>query len=201
MIRKNLINCKLFFQKCLTPDGYDDFIRRFNPALERCPSCGALGCCRFHARYERSLVEIEDGSQVCHRIRIMRVRCKSCGHTHAILPDRIVPYRQYSLPFILRVLQLYFTHAMTVERIYEFFEVTHTVLYRWISTFGKHTRLWLGMADAAKTFAQGFLRSLTSADPFSDFTSGFFRRTLLSFLQTHANPANCRHRPPGFSLS
>ena len=25
-------------------------------------------------------------------IRILRVRCKVCGHTHAILPDFIVPY-------------------------------------------------------------------------------------------------------------
>lgn len=131
----------------------------------------------------------------------MRVRCKSCGHTHAILPDQIVPYRQYSLPFILHVLWQYYTHAVTIERIYEVFGVAHTVLYRWISAFESHTRLWLGMADAARSFTRDFLKSLSSIDPFSDFTSGFCRRTLLSFLQSHANPANCRHRPPGFSLS
>ena len=53
----------------------------------------------------------------------------------------------------------------------------------------------------AATFAKDFLHSLADMDPFSSFTSGFYRLTLLSFLQTHANPANCRHRPPGFTAS
>ena len=67
--------------------------------------------------------------------------------------------------------------------------------------FGRHARIWLGMTSAAATFAEDFLQSLADMDPFSSFTSGFYRLTLLSFLQTHANPANCRHQPPGFTDS
>lgn len=200
MIRKNLINCKLFFQKCSTPDLYAAFLRTFNPACERCPSCGAKGQCKIFARYERGIMDLMDGQPVENRIKIIRVRC-SCGHTHAIQPDWIVPYRQYSLPFILHILKLYYTHTMTVERIYEVFTVTHTSLYRWVSVFGRHARTWLGMLSAAGSSARNFLNRLIDMNPFSTFTSGFYRRTLYSFLQSHANPANCRHLPPGFLFS
>lgn len=197
MIRKNLINCKLFFLNVSIPEHYKNYMRRFNPALERCPYCGAKGQCRVFAYYERGVVEIENGQPVYYRLRITRVRC-SCGHTHAILPDTLVPYRQYSLSFILHVLGLYYAHSMTIQQIYDTYAVAHPVLYRWLRIFGRHARIWLGMTSATATFAGNFLQSLADMDPFSSFTSGFYQLTLLSFLQTHANPANCRHQPPGF---
>lgn len=36
----------------------------------------------------------------CLRITVVRVRCGSCGTTHALLPSDIVAYCQYSLPFL-----------------------------------------------------------------------------------------------------
>ncbi len=45
------------------------------------------------------MIDIEDGKVVYGNVEIKRVQCKSCGHTHAILPDYIVPY---GLLFILR---------------------------------------------------------------------------------------------------
>ena len=163
MIRKNLINCKLFFLNVSIPEHYKNYMRRFNPALERCPYCGAKGQCRVFAYYERGVVEI--------------------------------------LSFILHVLGLYYTHSMTIQQIYDTYAVAHPVLYRWLRIFGRHARIWLGMTSAAATFAEDFLQSLADMDPFSSFTSGFYKLTLLSFLQTHANPTNCRHQPPGFTVS
>ena len=40
-------------------------------------------------------------------IRILRVRCKVCGHTHAILPDFIVPYLHN--PIIDLSFEIFFT--------------------------------------------------------------------------------------------
>lgn len=198
MIRKNLINCKLFFQKCFTQEHYNSCMKEFRPGRESCPACGARGMCKAFASYERGVMDIADGKPVFRRVRIIRVRCSSCGHTHAIMPDCLVPYRQYSLRFILYILRIYFTHALTISRIYDAYGITHTVLYDWVSVFGRHARVWLGMMESSLTPARDFLHRLAGMEPFSAFTSAFYHLSLLSFLQSHANPANCRHRPPGF---
>jgi len=72
-----------------------DFSKEKLPALiYPCPMCGAK-----HPRwsmfdsYERDLISYEKGSYVIYRITISRIKCSSCGHTHAILPEIIVPYK------------------------------------------------------------------------------------------------------------
>lgn len=65
-----------------------------------CPRCGAVGNFTGHGHYFRHLVVI--GS--CERLRVRRVRCASCGATHAVLPEGVVPYRAYSEAFVLAVL-------------------------------------------------------------------------------------------------
>lgn len=73
-----------------------------------CPSCGSTGNCAAHGSYRRSLIDFEEGKVVYGVVEVQRVRCASCGHTHAILPDHIIPYTTYSLLFILRVLAGHF---------------------------------------------------------------------------------------------
>ena len=53
-------------------------------------SCGHSGCLIVHGYYERT-VRTPFGSM---RIRVLRVMCKECGHTHALLPEILVPYSQ-----------------------------------------------------------------------------------------------------------
>lgn len=106
MIRKNLLNFKLNFSFYSAKSRFLSFMKSFDPQKETCPSCGAKGQCRIYASYERYIVDLNDGKVVSEKIRITRVRC-TCGHTHAILPDLIIPYRQYSLPFILYILNLW----------------------------------------------------------------------------------------------
>ena len=197
MIRKNVINYKLNLQNHATKSLYEEFLKSFHPEGERCPSCGALGQCRLYASYDRNIVDLIDGKPVSNLLHICRVLC-TCGHSHAILPDFIVPYRQYSLLFILYILQVCFTHSMTLEEILIRFGVSHQLLKRWKEAFGKHKDLWLGIVRSRLVSFRGFLEQLLSLDPFSGFTNGFYRKTLYSFLQSHGNPANCRRHPPGF---
>lgn len=171
-------------------------MRNFNLHEERCPTCNAKGQCRIYASYDRNIVDYYDGKVIYDRLRITRVLC-TCGHTHAILPDFIIPYKHYSLPFILHVLQVYFSHAMTLEKILEVYGISHKVLERWKAAYGKHKDLWLGMARSKQISAPDFLQQILALNPFSSFTFGFYRKTLFSFMQSHANPANCRHIPPG----
>lgn len=172
----------------------------FDPKKETCPSCGVKGQCRIYASYERYIVDLANGKVVSERIRIIRVLC-TCGHTHAILPDFIIPYRQYSLPFILYILRIWFSRSMTAGNIEDTYGVSYKVLVRWKDLYGKHKDLWLGAVKSGQTSSLDFIRGLLARDPFSDFTAGFYQKTLYSFLQSHANPANCRQRPAGWLVS
>ena len=67
--------------------------------------------------YGRYLIGIEAGEPSVHTVRIKRYRCISCRHTHALLSSCLVPYRSYSLRFILTVLYHYFCKRGTVEQI------------------------------------------------------------------------------------
>lgn len=198
MIRKNLLNFKLNFSFFTSKSRFLSFMERFDPEKETCPSCGAKGRCRVYASYKRYIVDLSDGKVVCERILIKRVIC-TCGHTHAILPDFIVPYIQYSLPFILYILRIWFSHAMTAKKIEENYGVCYKVLRRWTGLYGGHKDLWLGRVRSGQVSPVNFLDDLLVRDPFSGFTRGFYMKTLYSFLQSHANPANCRHLPVGWT--
>lgn len=52
-----------------------------------CPNCGTCDLER-HGYYKRYVII----SRNKYYIRILRVRCKRCGRTHAVLPDFIIPY-------------------------------------------------------------------------------------------------------------
>ena len=197
MIRKNLLNCKLNLPFFVEDPCLEGFRTSVKPGRERCPFCGARGRSRIYASYERNIIDIKDGKPFPRRIRILRLLC-GCGHTHALLPDFIVPYNQYTLPFILHVLRLYFSHSMTVRRLQDEFWVSPSSLYSWKSVFARHREWWPEFVRFRQEGPARVIDLLLSRPVFSDFASGFWRTTLYSFLQTHANPANCRHLPPGW---
>lgn len=197
MIRKISLNCKLNLKNHSSKLQFESFMKEFRPEDERCPFCNAKGHCRVYAFYERNIIDYSDEHVVYDTIKVKRVLC-SCKHTHAILPDFIVPYRQYSLPFILYVLMLYLSHSMTLEKIQDTLGIAPQLLSRWLKIYGKHKDLWLGIVTARASSFKDFLDYLLGLADFSVFTHDFYLRTLFSFMQSHANPANCRQRPPGF---
>lgn len=56
-------------------------------------TCGMSGHMIKHAHYNRSV------KSCCEKVvlRILRVKCKHCGKTHALLPSQLIPYSQISL--------------------------------------------------------------------------------------------------------
>lgn len=53
-------------------------------------SCGHSGCMIRHGYYSRK-IKTRNGTIT---LRILRVKCKECGKTHAVFPANIVPYSQ-----------------------------------------------------------------------------------------------------------
>ena len=84
MISQLIKNCKY-----LTQSIYNSFLNTIDLSKCNC-SCGAKGQFYMHGYYNRS-VKVPSGKI---RLSILRVKCKSCGKTHAILHPSIVPYSQ-----------------------------------------------------------------------------------------------------------
>lgn len=159
-----------------------------------CPACGSRGNCVPHGRYRRSVIDFEGGKAVYSVVEIKRVRCTSCGHTHAILPDRIVPYTTYSLLFILRVLASHFLGSGSVEQLCLQYSISASMLYQWKALFLAHKEIWLGVLEDMETAPGMFIRRLLGLSSYSgEFGRPFYQKAARSFLQRHRDAACFRH--------
>lgn len=158
--------------------------------LEMCPFCGAVGQCRPHGSYQRSLIHFLDGHAQVLELSIPRVLC-SCRHSHALLPDFIVPYLSFSLPMILMILADYFSQSLTIQAICDKYCISVPVLYRLKKQFLLHKQEWLGILDDLEMEAYVFIRQLFDCEDYSSAAFLFLKQTLHSFMQSHKNPANC----------
>ena len=190
MIREKSLFCKLFRIKNNLKYLFNLYMDGFSPGREVCPLCGAKGQCKIHAYYDRNLVGFAGGRPMWEKILILRVICESCGHTHAILPDIIIPYDSYSLFFILRVLGERFVLKTTVDRLCERFCITRNQFYKWLKLWREHKKLWLGVLNSLETTSRSFLKALTTMESLSEFTAAFISTYAHSFLQSHRNPAD-----------
>ena len=144
-----------------------------------CPVCHAHGSLSPFASYTRGLVEREKGKPARHEIVIKRLRCRSCGHTHAQVSSALVPYSSYSLRFILQTLRDYFLGRACVQLICDRAGIAVSTLYRWKDLFIRHKALWMET-----------LNDLSAARPaeFAENMDGhllqnFYQAFRLSFLQ------------------
>lgn len=191
MIRDRALFNKLLHDDLTPENRFKDYMAAFRPQLETCPCCGCRGNCRIHAYYYRYILDFRKGKPCCARIRVMRVIC-SCGHTHAILPDFIVPYRQHSLKYLVHALFAFYTRRGSVSRICSRFGLDSAFLYRLKGIYEDHKKLWLGAPMDARVSHPEFLRSLCLRSDISGLLHAFYQRLSFSFLQSHRNPsANC----------
>ena len=76
----------------ITSNFYNKTINNLQFHQLTCP-CGHSGCLSVHGYYRRS-VKTPAGKLT---LRICRVKCQCCGHTHAILLSSMVPHSQVLL--------------------------------------------------------------------------------------------------------
>ena len=69
-----------------------------------CPTCNSSNVIKW-GTYDRNLIYFNETNILeCEIIKIQRIRCKSCGKTHALLPLGIIPYKQFSSDVVTNVL-------------------------------------------------------------------------------------------------
>lgn len=189
MIRLNALDCKLKNTILSVRDLFRQSLEQSPLFLLVCPYCGAKGTCNKRGSYERSLVTFPDGKPQVVRLGIPRVQC-TCGKSHALLPDFIVPYLSYSLPMILRILSDFFTRRLTIRGICEKYLVSPPLIYRFKKRFLIHKKQWLGILRDMELSTISFMEELLTSS-YDRFHDAFLRLTTYSFLQSHKNPANC----------
>jgi len=176
MIRQKAILCKLN----RINDSDEELLDAATPSFDSCPACGAQGCCSPHASYTRWLISIHHGVRVEDLLTIKRVICTSCGCTHALLYDVLIPYGSYSLRFILYVLRAYLNRTGTVAALCEQFSIAVSTLYAWIDLFNEHANLWLSVLER---ISQVSLQALDYFENINMLPFSFFLRYGFSFLQ------------------
>lgn len=85
---------------------YDHTVLSLDLNLVTC-TCGHTGCLIWYGSYTRKL-RLED--QII-TLRIARVFCSSCHHTHALLLNSMVPYSQIPLEVQASVAESYEQHS------------------------------------------------------------------------------------------
>ena len=187
MIRLFTSLCKSVLEKMSDEAIFQEATDDFRYHNERCPGCGAEGKLSPYGDYSRYLVS-HDGEEVLEsRVSPLRFECVSCGITHALLPDIIVPYSQYSLRFMLTVLVAYFDRNTTVLAVCASYGIAVSTLYAWKHRLLEHKNLLLGVLASLKEPVQVFLRGLFISLRPSDQLCGFFRRYGFSFMQNRTD--------------
>lgn len=183
MIRVFTIFSKMNFLKLSDYQLFLQAMQDFSKKSLPCPCCGSKHpTWRFHASYERHLISYEKGIPVCFLITITRWICSSCSHTHAILPEILIPHSSYSLFFILSLLRDYYLGTYSVATLCDKYQISVSTLYGWKKLFLLHKKLWLGVLEDSITSSAGFL-SLISSVHSSDYLKLFFLSQGHSFLQ------------------
>ena len=103
-----------------------------------CPSCGSsFPAYRQMQPYSRFMISAENGKRVERQISVQRLRCSLCGHSHAILPECLIPYGSYTVGFILAVLEAYLSRKSRVDTLCDQWQISISTLYSWIHRFQK----------------------------------------------------------------
>lgn len=111
----------------------------------RCPYCKSSGL-QSWGSYTRQVRMMSAEGQSIIELRVPRLRCPHCRHTHAVIVPGLVPYRWYGLAFILCVACRYLSPSHTVTAICDHFQIAISTLYRWTGTVWQHIQLLEGVS-------------------------------------------------------
>jgi hypothetical protein len=106
-----------------------------------CPGCFAVGRFTLHGSYERHIVYFENKKLVHKQLDIKRIRCRSCGRTHAVMPGDLTPYRLLSLYVLLYILTVCITKKFSVLKLAEKLQFSCQYIYSCIFAFDLHKNL------------------------------------------------------------
>ena len=110
---------------------YSNTISNFNRTIQyACPCCHAKHSMTRHGYYHRYLIVMGNAGLEEAELDILRLRCSSCGHTHAILPGEIIPFSLYTFPAILWIVSEHIVNRKSILNVAEDSHTSYQVIYR-----------------------------------------------------------------------
>jgi Domain of unknown function (DUF6431) len=98
-----------------------------------CPVCKAKRQWNRHASYSRYLLFLEENMFLEEELAVLRLLCKSCGHTHAVLPQECIPFQLYSIYSVATVLHSFY-QTDSCKKVCDSFQIPWQLLYLFIRT-------------------------------------------------------------------
>ena len=179
MIRALAILCKLNSLKLSDKQLLDFCLCRLDLTHQVCPSCGSSGTHAIYSSYKRTMITFTGGHRENIEITLPRIKCH-CGHTHAIIPDVLIPYGSYSLRFILIVLYRYLLRSCSVAELCDKYQISRSTLYEWIHLFIAHFNLFVDKLNEIEVLCQSALNRIRNVISFPHSFSSRFKH---SFMQ------------------
>lgn len=171
---------------------YQNYIDNLDTFQLECNFCHSRGECVKDGHYQRGyLVSPEDLKGIGKKIFIQRVKCKHCTHTHALLPEEIVPYRQYSIIFISLVLFVLFLGELSINSICKMYSISIRQLKQWKELYTQQKDRFLGVLTSKRWTEKDVVSWFRELKDYgSDFAKQYFSKTKKMPAQTHINPTN-----------
>lgn len=155
---------------------------------------------RRHAKYERSLVLWDaDACRIKEeRMDVLRLKCISCGTTHAVLPMDAIPFFVYSVQAFLGLLFLCLEEGSSVPRVEKETGVSFQLLYRFLRIFREYAgklmlflrrdALWEGEGKPSGSRILSLLSGKSPPWPQSCFFQSFHAPLFLNRQSTVSYP-------------
>ena len=103
--------------------------------------------------YSRYLISFEKGKIKTRLVTVYRVIRKGdmSRHTHAILPDIIVPYSSYSIRFIIYFLYLYTHRNCSADKFCAKYQISRSTINDWLTLYSNQIQEWLSLLKSGDT--------------------------------------------------
>lgn len=96
-----------------------------------CPCCHAKNKLIKYGGYERNISVLIDNTMENYKVYIPRVLCTSCNHSHALLPNFIVPYKIMVIYSIAQIVQR--ATAESAYKLAKVIDVSIQMIYTYIA--------------------------------------------------------------------
>lgn len=154
-----------------------------------CPKCGANHSLIRHGTYDRNLILL-DASNIIRELKfnVLRVKCKSCGSTHTILPNDIIPYCIYSFSFIITLLSKRYIYKEKITDISENLSVSFQMIYFFISKILKFldsaSIVLRNLGSYCVSNLSSIIKFISTYNKFNNFSYQYFFFTRRVFLMS-----------------
>lgn len=209
--KQSLKDILMIIDFSLSRNNYNEILEFYGDWKYQCPVCGAKHHLTRHGAYERYLIFPGDDAVLeCIRMTVLRLKCTSCGSTHAVLPMDIIPFHQFSVQAVLIVLLSAVSPRSSVPKAAGRMDISYQLAYAFVALYRRYeARILLilrklGLFESAAPLSSpesaAFLTGSPPPFPQMQFFQEYLSPLFLSRHNTAAYPLHFAAAFPGSGL-